>query len=292
MKKLIVPMVLSIVLTGCGEVNVSKEEYQLVKGSEFLDENEKALVGNIKVIPDFKMNTLNRERNIWVYLPPSYDESNDNYPVLYMQDGQSLFKSKETEWQVDESLESIFKDKKAKETIIVGIESDPETRFNEYAPWKNQVNDGGEGDLYVDFIVKELKPYIDEKFRTLKDRENTSIAGASMGGYISLYATMKYQDVFGKVAAFSPIFGFNKAPYVAFINKEKMKEDVKIYLDAGENEEEFPLAAQDVKEMEELLLNVGFNQEHVNVVIDPDGIHRIESWSKRFPEAFIWLMNN
>ncbi|RKQ11778.1 hypothetical protein D8M03_17430 [Lysinibacillus endophyticus] len=135
----------------------------------------------------------------------------------------------------------MFKDKKAKETIIVGIESDPETRFNEYAPWKNQVNDGGEGDLYVDFIVKELKPYIDEKFRTLKDRENTSIAGASMGGYISLYATMKYQDVFGKVAAFSPIFGFNKAPYVAFINKEKMKEDVKIYLDAGENEEEFPL---------------------------------------------------
>lgn len=113
-----------------------------------------------------------------------------------------------------------------------------------------------------------------------------------MGGYISLYATMKYQDVFGKVAAFSPILGFNKAPYVAFINKEKMKEDVKIYLDAGENEEEFPLAAQDVKEMEELLLNVGFNQEHVNVVIDPDGIHRIESWSKRFPEAFIWLMNN
>ena len=97
MKKLIVPMVLSIVLTGCGKVNVSKEEYQLVEGSEFLDENEKALVGNIKVIPDFKMNTLNRERNIWVYLPPSYDESNDNYPVLYMQDGQSLFKSKETE---------------------------------------------------------------------------------------------------------------------------------------------------------------------------------------------------
>lgn len=301
MKKLIVIMVMAIVLAGCGGNTVSKntdgdkkkseEEYQLVEGSKFLDVNEKALTGNIKVIPDFPIKSLNRKRNIWVYLPPSYDKSKDKYPVLYMQDGQSIFKSKDTEWQVDESLDSIFKNKQAKETIVVGIESDTETRFNEYAPWKNPVGDGGEGELYVDFVVKELKPYIDEKFRTLKNQENTSIAGASMGGYISLYAAMKYQDVFGKVAAFSPIFDFNKAPYVDFINKEKMKKDVKIYLDAGQKEEEFPTAAEDVTEMGELLLNVGFKQEHLKVVIDPDGIHRKESWSKRFPDAFIWLMN-
>jgi predicted alpha/beta superfamily hydrolase len=306
MKKLVVLIVMVFVLTGCGGINVSKnsegykkksdiskkEEYQLVEGSKLLATNEKALTGNIKVIPDFNIKSLNRKRNIWVYLPPSYDKSNDKYPVLYMQDGQSIFKSKDTEWHVDETLESIFKNNKEKETIVVGIESDPKTRFNEYAPWKNPAGDGGEGDLYVDFIVKELKPYIDKKFRTLKDRENTSIAGASMGGYISLYAAMKYQGVFGKAAAFSPIFGFYKEPYVNFIKKEKMKKDVKIYLDAGQNEEDFPTAADDVTEMGKLLLNVGFKKEHLKVVIDPNGQHKIDSWSKRFPGAFIWLMNN
>ncbi|WP_442596561.1 alpha/beta hydrolase [Neobacillus sp. D3-1R] len=303
MKRIWILGLLFLLLVGCNSEKVTKkeeskltdsekeQEIELVEGSKLLVANEKALTGDIKVLPKFKIKSLNRERNIWIYFPPSYQAFDKEYPVLYMQDGQSIFKSADTEWKVDEALKDIFKRNQAEETIVVGIESDPETRFDEYAPWKNGAGDGGEGDLYVDFIVKELKPYIDDHFRTLKDRENTLIAGASMGGYISLYAAVKYQDVFGKVAAFSPIIGFNKASYVQFINKEKKKQDMIIYLDSGEKEEEFINADEDVKEMKELLINVGFQDSQMKMVIDPNGIHRKESWQQRFPEAFVWLMN-
>jgi predicted alpha/beta superfamily hydrolase len=298
-------LIIVIVLSGCMKENnvkvdtsqkedPKKEEVNQVKvvnGNDIILENEKALNGNIKVLKNFTMNSLQRERNIWIYLPPSYDSSDKRFPVFYMQDGQSIFKSDNTEWMVDETLQEFVKTKTTDEIIVVGIESDSATRFDEYAPWKNPVGDGGEGDKYVDFIVKELKPYIDANFKTLNGREHTGIAGGSMGGYISLYAAIKYQDVFSKVLAFSPIFGFNKSPYIEFINKVGIKEDIQIYLDAGEKEEEFPLADKDVKEMGELLVNAGMKEQKLKLVIDPNGTHRKESWQTRFPEAFKWIMN-
>jgi predicted alpha/beta superfamily hydrolase len=59
------------------------------------------------------------------------------------------------------------------------------------------------GDEYLKFIVKELKPYIDENYRTEKDKDDTAICGSSMGGLISLYAICEYPEVFGKAACIS-----------------------------------------------------------------------------------------
>ncbi len=64
----------------------------------------------------------------------------------------------------------------------------------------------GEGNEYVDFLVKTLKPFIDKNYRTAKDKANTAIAGSSMGGLISLYAVLKYPKVFGAAGVFSPAF--------------------------------------------------------------------------------------
>jgi predicted alpha/beta superfamily hydrolase len=64
----------------------------------------------------------------------------------------------------------------------------------------------GEGGQYVDFLVKTLKPFIDKNYRTEKGRENTFVAGSSMGGLISMYALLKYPKVFGGAGVFSPAF--------------------------------------------------------------------------------------
>ena len=66
--------------------------------------------------------------------------------------------------------------------------------MNEYNPYTFQQFGEGEGNKYVDFIVKTLKPYIDKRFHTLPDKKNTFIAGSSMGGLISLYAVLKYNS--------------------------------------------------------------------------------------------------
>ena len=58
------------------------------------------------------MPQLNRERKIWVYLPPNYEQSSKRFPVLYMQDGQNIFDNKTSyagEWKVDETLNKLSK---------------------------------------------------------------------------------------------------------------------------------------------------------------------------------------
>jgi putative tributyrin esterase len=62
-------------------------------------------------------------------------------------------------------------------------------------------------DKYESYIVQELIPEIDGKFRTLADREHRAIAGLSMGGYGSLKFGLKYPEKFVVVGSFSGALG-------------------------------------------------------------------------------------
>ncbi|MBV6655616.1 MAG: alpha/beta hydrolase, partial [Mameliella sp.] len=109
---------------------------------------------------DFYMPQLDRNRRIWIYLPPDYNTSDATYPVLYMHDGQNLFDAATAafgEWEVDESLNALFQDGDPG-VIVVGIDNGGGLRLNEYSPWINPSYGGGEGAAYVDFIVETLKP--------------------------------------------------------------------------------------------------------------------------------------
>ncbi len=171
------------------------------------------------------------DRQIQIYLPPSYNITDESYPVLYMHDGQMLFDSTTTwngqEWGVDETMDRLIVEGKIREAIVVGIyNGGSELRHPEYFPQEpfesldKQVQDslyglyrdqgpglfGGnevQSDRYLEFIVKELKPYIDNSFKTLSDKSNTFIAGSSMGGLISMYAICEYPKVFGGAACLS-----------------------------------------------------------------------------------------
>lgn len=124
-----------------------------------------------------------------------------------MHDGQNLFDEYTGnfgEWGVDEALDSLIKTG-APACIVVGINNGP-NRINEYNPYNTDRFGKGEGDNYLQFIVNNLKPYIDKHYKTLSQKENTIIAGSSMGGLISYYAVAKYPSVFGKAGVFSPSF--------------------------------------------------------------------------------------
>jgi predicted alpha/beta superfamily hydrolase len=83
-------------------------------------------------------------------------------------------------------------------------------RVDELTPFANNTFGGGKGDLYLDFLINNVKPYVDDKFRTKKQREFTGIMGSSLGGLFSFYAGLKYQDIFSKIGVFSPSFWFSK----------------------------------------------------------------------------------
>jgi len=157
-------------------------------------------------------------------------------------------------------------------------------RLTEYSPWpfsNKDYSSNGKGDLYVDFVVNTLKPYIDNHFRTLTNRENTAIAGSSMGGLISLYAAFKKPEVFGMVGAMSPSFWVSDGKIFDFV-KNAGAGNLKVYIDMGTGEGIQVL--EDTRRMVALLKNIGQTDETLLYVEDEDALHNEKFWAKRFPK--------
>lgn len=145
---------------------------------------------------------LKKDKAFWVLLPRGYETGTQSYPVIYMHDGQNLFDGYYThngqEWRVDETLDSLNRFSRG-QFIVVGIGSDAD-RLNEYSPypWKEPREIAGE--QYLQFMISELIPVIEQRYRTKPSR---AIAGSSMGALISLEAVLKYPDVFQTAGLFS-----------------------------------------------------------------------------------------
>ncbi|MCB9082061.1 MAG: alpha/beta hydrolase [Lewinellaceae bacterium] len=207
-------------------------------------------------------------RNIDIWLPPGYNDQ-QKYPVLYMHDGQMLFDSVTTwnkqDWMVDEIITSLMTEGVIPGVIVVGVWNGGALRHCEYFPQQPfqsltpqeqeaiyQATRNGtqslfaepiKSDAYLKFLVKELKPYIDKKYSTYRDRQHTFIAGSSMGGLISWYALCEYPRVFGAAACLSThwigIFSADNNPipgaFQAYLRQHlpNPKRGYRLYFDFG-----------------------------------------------------------
>ena len=263
---------------------------------------------------EVEIEELIRKRMIRVYLPNDYDKTlNKHYKVMYMHDGHNLFYKETSAYGGIWDIQSAMNKSEANGNdgvIVVGIDCNSENiegRLNEYSPWVNNnlkeltpgmgiYKAGGEGKLYGEFLVNSLKPFIDNKYRTLKTKENTFIAGSSMGGFISLYIGYKYPEAFSVIGAFSTAIWFSKENLMKFI-KENYKKGLRVYLDSGtkETSDESVIAfndiyVDDIKELESLLLNLGQDKKDIKVVIEEGANHSEDSWRRRFPEFLEWVL--
>jgi len=247
-----------------------------------------AASANVKVMDTaFFIPQLNRSRRIWIYLPPYYNSTKKHYAVLYMHDGQNLFDNATSfsgEWGVDEYLDSIFSTGKT-EVIVVGIDNGLSKRMNEYNPYSFQQFGKGEGDEYVDFLVKNLKPFIDKHYRTLSDKKNTYIAGSSMGGLISLYAVLKYPTVFGGAGIFSPAFWTASGIDSAIVSKAKyINSRLFFYAGGKEGDSMIPDMKRIVKEIKVSSVSP------VKEIIDTSAKHNETAWRKYFSNFYQWTV--
>ncbi|ASJ00629.1 phosphonate ABC transporter ATP-binding protein [Thermococcus gorgonarius] len=247
---------------------------------------EHTITGDVRTFKRF-IPQLNDTRRTWVYLPPDYNSSRKRYPVLYMFDGQNLFDSATAfleEWGVDEALEKLYGEENFS-IIVVGIDNGGDKRIDEYAPWVNEkYGRGGLGNATLEFIVENLKPFIDSQYRT--DPEKTGIMGSSLGGLMALYAGFLYPDVFQYVGAMSPAFWFN--PQIYDFVKNASKGPKRIYIDWGTAESQEIVSG--AEKMVKILENRGYTEGvNLKVVIDEGGEHNEYYWGKRFPGAVLWL---
>jgi predicted alpha/beta superfamily hydrolase len=245
--------------------------------------------GSLVPIPGVGSSELGNSRDLLVYLPPGYQRSGRRYPVIYMQDGQNLFRPETSfagDWGLLAGLDSLSP--RSEEAIVVGISNVGEDRIDEYSPFVDAKAGGGAGDRYLEFLIGTVKPLVDQGFRTIPGREGSAIAGSSMGGLIGLYGFFRFPQAFGSVAALSPSLWFADRAIFDFVQAAPYTPG-RIYLDTGTEEGSSSLV--NARLMRDLLLSKGY-REHVDFrwVEDIGGGHTEAAWGRRFKAALPFLL--
>jgi predicted alpha/beta superfamily hydrolase len=257
-----------------------------------IEEKKSTKAANLSILKKaFIIDGLNDiSHKVWLYLPPNYESSSEKYPVIYMHDAQNLFDDSTSfvgEWGVDETLNELYK-KTGKSFIVVGVENGGEKRIEEYTPWKHEKYGGGKGDIYINFLVNELKPFIDKNYRTESKANQTAIIGSSLGGLISFYGGFKKPKVFGKIGALSTSFWFSDK-INEFAKGNGKQTNTKLFLLVGEKEG--ATMVTDTLNMEKLLIALGFPKENMKSKVAIGGQHTESFWRAEFLETVKFLYN-
>ena len=240
------------------------------------------ITGSVKYHTGMKGNGI-PDRDIIVWLPPDYGKNRTrHYPVLYMQDGQNIFDPATSafgiDWQMDETCDSLIRNKIIDPLIIVGIYNTKE-RMNEYIP-------GAEGTEYMKFVVSTVKPFIDKNYLTLISRKNTFVGGSSAGATISFMLAWNYPNVFSKVFCLSPAFKIMNIDVVKdVLNYSGSRKDLAFYFDMGGKGLEERLRPG-FDEMINALEQNGYKKnKDLFWLVAPEAEHNETAWAERMPGA-------
>ena len=232
--------------------------------------------------------TGDEPRRAYAYVPDSWEADHDlRYPVLYMFDGHNVFFDEDAtygkSWGMGEYLDAT-----ETQIIVAAVECNhhPDNgRLSEYSPFTFRTPQfkrvTGRGKLTMDWLTTTFKAEIDREFPTLPERENTFIAGSSMGGLMSLYALLEYNHIFSRAAALSPSLWVSGSKMEGLIRASRPAADTVLYMDYGSRElgnhsgmlRQLGKAAALLTEKRLLL----------DFRIIPDGEHCEASWERQIP---------
>jgi predicted alpha/beta superfamily hydrolase len=272
--------------------------------------------GSIDSIKDFNSEFVDK-RQVDIWLPDGFEPDKDQkYAVLYMHDGQNLFDTRYGYngqiWAADVSMQHLIDAGKVPPAIIVGIWNTPK-RFEEYLPApafkgltayqqyliKGERNGVTRSDEYLQFIVSELKPYIDSHYPTHTGPEHTFISGSSMGGLISAYALAAYPKVFGGAACLSTHWPLSlesndtafSRPFMLYLAQNlPAPGSHKIYFDFGTETLD---ARYELHQhvMDSVMQSMGYEQGLNWMTRKFEGdAHNEDAWRKRFTVPLKFLM--
>ena len=204
------------------------------------------LIGNIKRHRGFPSRILENRRDVLVYLPPDYRRlSRTRYPVLYMHDGQNVFDAATAfagvEWGVDETAERLIRKKLLEPLIVVAVANTGQNRIHEYAPTRGVIDakakrtkrSRGLARLYGQFLIEELKPFIDKTYKTKREPESTGLGGSSLGGLVTLAIGILFPHAFTRLMVMSPSIWWDDFAIYRLVDSIENKPPLKIWLDTG-----------------------------------------------------------
>ena len=215
--------------------------------------------------------------------------------MLYMFDGHNVFYDSHAtygkSWGMKEYLA-----RTGLPLIVAAVECNPEgeRRMNEYSPWDIDVvpqlgHLEGLGKVTMDWICGTLKPEMDRRYRTLPDRENTLIAGSSMGGLMALYAVSEYNGVFSRAAALSACFWIGGEKLHTLLSETPYIDTTRVYMDYGTAEDD-PDNKEDIADMFRAAAELTKEGVSVAARAVPGAEHNEAAWEKRIPVFMDYLL--
>jgi hypothetical protein len=148
---------------------------------------------------EFNSNVLNEKRDILIYTPAGYEESNIRFPTLYITDGAENF------FIATAIVNFLSRSRQIPRMIVVGIPN--VNRNRDLSPSIiNGTSDPGGGDNFLTFLEKELVPYVNKTYRTSNYK---ILFGHSLGGMFASYTLFTRPELFNAFIAASPFLMYD-----------------------------------------------------------------------------------
>jgi enterochelin esterase-like enzyme len=160
-------------------------------------------------IEKFYSKHLKRHVIVDIFLPPSYYQSQEKYPVLYANDGQDM-----PAIQLENILNTLYEQGKLQPIIVVALHTCGD-RIQEYgtAAMPDYKGRGSNAPQYTKFILDEILPYIQQTYQVKREAASTAFMGFSLGGLSAFDIAWHHSYIFGKVGVFSGSFWWRKKAY-------------------------------------------------------------------------------
>lgn len=205
----------------------------------------------------------------------SPESTKQNWPVVYLHDGASFL--------ADESFIERIVNHQLDRFIIVGITSN--NRDDDYTPWPSkvaQISYQGLGDQYLDIVTKDIKDYVDKNYSTQSDYNNTAMVGASLGGLISMYASVVKPNTFRYIGCISPSFwyeGFEKF----MLKQSNLNDDLYYHLTIGTGETKSFVkeGSNAVEAFNNIINHLIKNNDNIHAQLSDQYFHKLNSFQDR-----------
>jgi predicted alpha/beta superfamily hydrolase len=237
---------------------------------------------------------VEEKHDLLVYVPAMYKAVPERrFSVLYMQDGQNLFDPetsfiKGNYWRMGETADALTESGAIEPLIIVGIYNTGDSRIDEYTPVEDRRLGGGQADVYGRILVEELKPFVDEQYRTLPGAENCGMGGSSLGGLVTLYLGLRYPSVFARLAVMSPSVWWRNRAILKTVAALAERPELRIWLDMGTKES--TQAVPDARTLRDWLIKKGWQLgENLAYFEAEDAEHTESAWAQRVGPMLTFL---
>ena len=260
-------------------------------------------IGDLR-LHEFRSRVFRNTRFLRVWLPPGYDDAENegrHYSVFYLNDGQNLFEATTAfagiEWQVDETADRLIREGAVPPMIVVGMDNTGKDRLREYMPHRSMqpMMMRVQGRHYPDFLMKEVMPFVEGKYRVATGPENTGLGGSSLGALIALYTVMARPGVIGRLLLESPSLWASGRQAIRESRSVRTWPE-RIFLAVGTEEagsaERNRSVVDDVRELAAVIRRAVLSESRLRLIIKDGAGHNEAAWAERFPEAMQFLFGS